>query len=221
MLSKTPVGSLLAWMTFLVAGCTADASSAPYAGSAPDSSNDGYGQPPSAAAAGSSAAQAGSSAPIASAAVALASSPTFDSYLTDSSGRTLYMFANDVPGTGTSACTATCATKWPVFDVKDLAVGTGLVATDFSRFQRADGVWQTAFKGHPLYRFAMDTGASVSGDGAAGVWYVARDYLAFVATAGRFHACALHDESYGPHRLRVYERYCREHRHPAGLRVRR
>jgi predicted lipoprotein with Yx(FWY)xxD motif len=183
MKNKSPIGSLLALMILWIAGCESG-TSAPYAGSGapPDTSNDGYGTPTSPATDPYLGSQAGSAAPAASIAVALASSASFESYLTDGSGRALYMFANDVPGVSSSACTAACLDKWPVFDAKDISVGAGLVATDFTRFQRADGVWQTAFKGHPLYRFTMDTGASVTGDGAAGRWYVARDYLAFVAT---------------------------------------
>jgi predicted lipoprotein with Yx(FWY)xxD motif len=182
MQNKSLVRSLLTLATLLVVGCDSNGSSAPYAGSAPI---DNYDPAVNAAAAGAAAAQAGSSAqpasPADAASVVLANGAAFQAYLTDASGRALYVFANDVPGSGTSACTATCVDKWPVFDVKDLSVGTGLIASDFSRFQRADGTWQTAFKGHPLYRFATDATGSVSGDAVGGRWYVARDYLAFVA----------------------------------------
>lgn len=116
-----------------------------------------------------------------SADISLLSDATFDGYLADSDDRALYMFANDVPGSEKSACEGACIEKWPVFDVKDVSVGDGLVGTDFTRFIRGDGSWQTAFKGHPLYYFAMDgdTG-EVSGDGVGGRWFVARDYFAFL-----------------------------------------
>lgn len=104
----------------------------------------------------------------------------FDGYLADSDDRALYMFANDVPGSNTSACTGPCLEKWPVFDAKDVTVDGTLSSDDFARFKRDDGAWQTTFKGHPLYYFAMDgdTG-EVSGDGVGGRWFVARDYIAF------------------------------------------
>jgi predicted lipoprotein with Yx(FWY)xxD motif len=99
-------------------------------------------------------------------------------------GRPLYVFANDVPASSSSACSAACLDKWPVFDAaKEIEVGSGLAASDFSRFQRVDGAWHTTFKGHPLYRFATDAaGSGVTGDGVGSRWYVARDYLAFVAS---------------------------------------
>lgn len=106
---------------------------------------------------------------------------TFDGYLADSDDRALYMFASDVPFANTSACTDACLEKWPAFDAKDISVDSSLATDDFSRFKRADGTWQTAYKGFPLYYFTMDgdTG-EVSGDGASGRWFVARDYFAFL-----------------------------------------
>jgi predicted lipoprotein with Yx(FWY)xxD motif len=184
MQNKVRVGSILALAALLVAGCDGNSASAPYAGSPEPTSSDGYGGyvPPvePAAAAGSAAVQAGSGAVTGAPNVVLASGGASAAYMTDGSGRALYMFANDVPGTNNSTCTAACLDKWPVFDAKQISVGAGLTASDFNRFQRADGAWQTTFKGHPLYRFATDAAGSVSGDGAAGRWYVARDYLAFL-----------------------------------------
>jgi predicted lipoprotein with Yx(FWY)xxD motif len=112
--------------------------------------------------------------------VVLRSGALFDGYLANAEGRALYMFANDVPGSGESACIAACLDKWPAFDAKDINVGEGLNVADFSRFQRPDGTWQSTFKGHPLYYFSVDAG-SVTGDGMGGRWFVARDYFAFVA----------------------------------------
>lgn len=105
-------------------------------------------------------------------------------YLADSRGRALYLFANDTAGRLESACNDDCLEKWPAFDVNDLTVDDGLAETDFGRFRREDGSWQTTFKGRPLYYFAMDgdTG-EVSGDGVGSRWFVARDYFAFVASS--------------------------------------
>ncbi|HKU38370.1 MAG TPA: hypothetical protein VJR89_09490 [Polyangiales bacterium] len=170
----TLFGHQMALAILLIAGCESG-SSTPYAGSA-ESTSDGYGNgvPSAPAAAGGAALPAVTS-------VALTSSGAFQNFLADGMGRPLYVFANDVPGTSTSACTGACLDKWPVWDAKELSAGAGLTASDFTRFQRPDGSWQTAFKGRPLYRFATDAAGSVSGDGVGGRWYVARDYLAFLA----------------------------------------
>jgi predicted lipoprotein with Yx(FWY)xxD motif len=113
--------------------------------------------------------------------VALRSGAAFENYLVDAQGKPLYMFANDVVGSNASACSAACLEKWPVFDAKGIVVGEGLNVADFGRFQRADGAWQSTFKGHPLYYYAADSaGAGVTGDGSGGRWFVARDYFAFL-----------------------------------------
>ncbi len=113
--------------------------------------------------------------------IVLLSDRKFAGYLANSQDRALYMFANDVPGSGLSSCTDACLEKWPVFDVKDISVGEGLTETDFARFQRPDGAWQTSFKGHPLYYFTMDgDSGEIAGDGVGGRWFVARDYFAFL-----------------------------------------
>lgn len=179
---NTSAGHMMALATLFIASCGSGPVSAPYAGGVDSpSGGDGYGTPSTPEIAGSAPAAAGSGALPAATQVALTSSGAFQNYLADGSGRPLYMFANDVPATSTSACTAACLDKWPVFDAKELNAGAGLNKADFTRFQRPDGSWQTSFKGRPLYRFATDVAGSVSGDGVGGRWYVARDYLVFVA----------------------------------------
>jgi predicted lipoprotein with Yx(FWY)xxD motif len=114
--------------------------------------------------------------------LALQSGAVFKNYLVDRQGRALYFFANDVAGSATSACTTTCLEKWPVFDAKNASLGEGIAAADVGRFMRADGAWQTTFKGRPLYYFATDTATSgATGDGVGTRWFVARDYTVFVA----------------------------------------
>jgi predicted lipoprotein with Yx(FWY)xxD motif len=119
--------------------------------------------------------------------VALGYSASFDGYLMDRAGQPLYMLADDVAGTEASACTAQCAEQWPAFDLQELVPGPGLQANEFTRFHRQDGDWQTAYKGHPLYRKASEAGRrDVTGDGVEGRWFVARDYLAFVGRTSGF-----------------------------------
>jgi predicted lipoprotein with Yx(FWY)xxD motif len=119
---------------------------------------------------------------MAEADLALRSGVAFQNYLADRQGRALYFYANDVPSSSASTCTGACLEKWPVFDVKNASLGDGIAQADVSRFMRADGAWQTTFKGRPLYYFAMDAaGSGVAGDGVGGRWFVARDYAVFVA----------------------------------------
>jgi predicted lipoprotein with Yx(FWY)xxD motif len=185
---RTAVSSLLVLSSFAGTGCYAEREKPPYAGGESYGSGnvDGaYGSDIVGIAQGGSPASGGAAGGEARgdglADVLLQHSAAFDGYLSDAEGQALYMFANDVPGSSASACTAACVTNWPVFDIKELDVGEELTRGDFSRFQRADGAWQTSFKGRPLYYYAMDTGAeSVAGDGMGGRWFLARDYFAFV-----------------------------------------
>ena len=111
----------------------------------------------------------------------------FDGYLTDRQGQALYMFAEDVAGLGQTACLSRCAEQWPPFDVAALDPGPGIIANEVTRFHRQDGRWQTAYKGHPLYRRATEMGTrAVTGDGVEGRWFVARDYLAFLGVTTSF-----------------------------------
>ncbi len=83
-------------------------------------------------------------------------------YLTDGAGRALYTFARDTVGTPTTppvtACTsAQCMTNWPIFLTDQVTVPSDLVAADFTVYTRADGMRQSAYRGHPLYYYVGDT----------------------------------------------------------------
>ena len=102
-----------------------------------------------------------------------ASTPTraADGTLIGPNGRTLYVFARDVAGSGRSACVDGCAANWPPLGVAPNAVALG----EYTIINRADGARQWAFKGMPLYYFAKDAKpGDKSGDGVGGVWRVAR-----------------------------------------------
>jgi predicted lipoprotein with Yx(FWY)xxD motif len=83
-------------------------------------------------------------------------------YLIDGAGRALYYFARDTVGTSTTppvtACTSgACMTNWPIFLTDQVTVPSDLVAADFTVYTRADGIQQSAYKGHPLYYYVGDT----------------------------------------------------------------
>jgi predicted lipoprotein with Yx(FWY)xxD motif len=113
----------------------------------------------------------------------------FDGYLMDRDHRPLYMFAEDVAGSANSACLDTCAREWPPYDLAQGEPEPGILANELTRFHRQDGRWQSAYKGHPLYYRSAEEGLrEVSADGRDGRWFVARDYLAFIAVDASFAA---------------------------------
>jgi predicted lipoprotein with Yx(FWY)xxD motif len=107
--------------------------------------------------------------------VEIGSSTSIGNYLENRSGFTLYMFAQDTPGNGTSACTGSCAAVWPPFYANgSLTLPSGLNSSSFSTITRADGSKQTTYNGWPLYYYAPDSSGKMFGEGAdqfGGLWY--------------------------------------------------
>jgi predicted lipoprotein with Yx(FWY)xxD motif len=96
-------------------------------------------------------------------------------FLTDSSGRSVYLFAAD--GMNKSNCSGACASAWPPVPAKgSLTASGGAMASDLGSITRSDGTKQVTYKGQPLYYFAGDSGAGqthgqgVNGFGAK--WYL-------------------------------------------------
>jgi predicted lipoprotein with Yx(FWY)xxD motif len=108
-------------------------------------------------------------------------------YLATRTGQPLYVYVGDVAGAETTACLGDCARDWPPFDVAVPSVGSGIEPREAARFHRQDGLWQTTYKGFPLYLRASEAGRSgVTGDGFAGRWFLAKDYLTFLAMPVNF-----------------------------------
>ncbi len=79
-------------------------------------------------------------------------------YVTDSTGRSLYLFASD--SATKSTCSGACATAWPPLTTNGkVSAGSGVTASDISMIKRSDGTQQVVYHGHPLYYFAGDGGA--------------------------------------------------------------
>lgn len=95
------------------------------------------------------------------------------SYLTDTSGKTLYVFTKDTAGT--TACSGSCLAKWPAFGPGyPLKVPSSLNLADFVPLARTDNVTQTAYKGMPLYYYSGDAmPGDTNGQGFNNLWYVA------------------------------------------------
>ncbi len=103
--------------------------------------------------------------------------------LTDSQGKSLYFFADDIPSSGISTCSGKCLSFWPVFYSASPVVSAPLAASDFSVITRADGTSQTTYKGWPLYYFSKDASAGdLKGENIQGNWSVAKpDYTVMYA----------------------------------------
>ena len=77
-------------------------------------------------------------------------------FLTDGSGRTVYLWAKD--GTGSSACSGACASLWPPVTTGGSPTASGSAkASDLGTITRSDGAKQVTYDGHPLYYYAGDS----------------------------------------------------------------
>lgn len=98
-------------------------------------------------------------------------------YIADSAGNALYMLENDADGT---ACVGDCLETWPPVLVTDaqptVDLGVDLDPALLGTIERPDGTLQVTYNGHPLYRYAADTGANrIAGHGLDdrwGEWYL-------------------------------------------------
>jgi len=78
--------------------------------------------------------------------------------LVDVRGRTLYLFEKDK--NGKSACMGTCKSFWPPLLTKGKPhAAAGVKAEWLGTTKRSDGGVQVTYRGHPLYRFSLDTKA--------------------------------------------------------------
>ena len=96
--------------------------------------------------------------------------PSLGPILTDANGLTVYTWAGDTAGAGTSACNGNCAVAWPAVAVDaDTAMGMMDMSAGLSAFPREDGSYQLALNGWPLYRFANDRApGDANGNGSNG-----------------------------------------------------
>lgn len=81
--------------------------------------------------------------------------PGIGFYFTNGTGFTLYFRQTD-PGDGTSTCTGSCVTVWPLFYSSKIVVPPDVNASAFTIVNRTDGKQQLAFEGYPLYYYQKD-----------------------------------------------------------------
>jgi len=96
-------------------------------------------------------------------------------FLTDASGKTLYLFEKD--SGMTSTCYDACAQVWPPLLTKGSSKAAGAAsASMLGTTKRKDGTTQVTYDGHPLYYFSPDSGpGDTKGEGNNGFgakWYV-------------------------------------------------
>jgi predicted lipoprotein with Yx(FWY)xxD motif len=89
-------------------------------------------------------------------------------FLTDGSGRAVYLWTKDAMNS--SSCTGACAGAWPPVTTTGAVTASGGVNTaDLSTITRSGGVKQVVYDGHPLYYFSGDSGpGQVNGQGSDG-----------------------------------------------------
>ena len=150
-------------VALLAAACSSGSSSSTPAASS--SSPAGASAPGSAAASGSGAT------------VITTASSSGNTFLTNGSGRAIYLWVKDTGST--SACTGACAGAWPPVTTTGTATASGSAkASDLGTITRSDGSKQVTYDGHPLYYFSGDSGpGTATGQGSDGFgakwWLVA------------------------------------------------
>jgi len=115
--------------------------------------------------------------------IQLATDAKLGTIITDKSGKTLYMFANDA--TDVPTCTGGCEAVWPLYYSADISTDVSVNPAEVGEITRADGRKQSTYKGYPLYYYQNDAAAGdVKGDGVGGIWFVAKpDYSLMLANA--------------------------------------
>jgi predicted lipoprotein with Yx(FWY)xxD motif len=89
-------------------------------------------------------------------------------FLTDGSGRAVYLWVKD--GKDSSACSGACAGAWPPVTATGAVTASGGVnMADLSTITTSGGAKQVVYDGHPLYYFSGDSGpGQVNGQGSDG-----------------------------------------------------
>jgi predicted lipoprotein with Yx(FWY)xxD motif len=156
----------------MVAACSSGGSTTSSA-----SGTSGSGTSASATAGSASSAPAATGGTSTTATVITTRSGSAGSYLTDGSGRAIYLWAKD--SKDASMCSGACAGAWPpVSATGKLTASGGVNASELGTITGAGGVKQVTYDGHPLYYFVGDSGpGQIKGQGSDGFgakwWLVA------------------------------------------------
>lgn len=87
---------------------------------------------------------------------------------------TLYIFLNDEPNSGESACYDQCEENWPVFSAEEPLTLPEGIPGELGTIERTDGTMQVTYNGWPLYYWVNDAApGDVTGQNVGDVWFVA------------------------------------------------
>jgi predicted lipoprotein with Yx(FWY)xxD motif len=93
--------------------------------------------------------------------------------LASSNGLTLYYYTGDKPGSGTSACTGSCASAWPPLTAPVKAPAGVRLPGPLGMITRPGGVKQVTLNGYPIYFYSGDKAPGQdTGNGIEGAWHV-------------------------------------------------
>ncbi|MGY3319461.1 COG4315 family predicted lipoprotein [Arthrobacter humicola] len=128
----------------------------------------------SAAPAPSSSSAAASSAPASTSAADLTvAQSTAGAIVVGSKGLSVYSFTKDTKDSGTSTCTAGCATTWPPVTSTSATPTVDGVTGKVGTIPTADGKLQVTINGMPIYYYSKDQAAGdITGQGVGGAWYL-------------------------------------------------
>jgi len=91
----------------------------------------------------------------------------------DARGRSVYVFDDDTPGSGESACSGRCLAQWPPVEAGHGKPTADGVDATLGTLERDDGTLQVLLNGSPLYLFAGDgEPGDVTGQAVEDVWWV-------------------------------------------------
>ncbi len=84
-----------------------------------------------------------------------------NTFLTDGSGRAVYLWVKDTGDAST--CSGACAGAWPPVTTAGAPTASGSAkASDLGTITRSDGTKQVTYDGHPLYYFVGDSGPGMA-----------------------------------------------------------
>lgn len=114
------------------------------------------------------------SAVVAAPTVKVSDSATLGKILTSDTGKTLYIYKNDVVGSGKSAVSGQLAVAWPPLTIASgNPVKPAGLNGELAVITRDDGSKQVTYNGAPLYFFAQDVNpGDVIGQARGNVWFV-------------------------------------------------
>ena len=88
------------------------------------------------------------------------------------SGKTLYVYVEDLLTKASSACTGDCANDWPPAFVSGKIAAARGITGHLGTITRSNGLHQLTIDGRPLYTFSGDRSpGDLRGNGVGNIWW--------------------------------------------------